>query len=198
MDSTRVDRWLWAVRLAKTRSAASALCKAGHVEVNGRSAKPSTPVTVGDRVTARIHRRDRIAVVQRVIDKRVGAAIAAECYDDHSPVEPAADRTGPTREPSHAATQGPVAPPNATVVASTSGAIATAEARPDAPPAELAAESEQKVPRSVAMSTIRPYENRDRDDVVRIWREVGWIDDSEREAGGLEALLDGGLALPYT
>jgi ribosome-associated heat shock protein Hsp15 len=91
MDSTRVDRWLWAARLAKTRSAASALCKGGHVEVNGRPAKPSTPVTVGDRVTARIHRRDRVAVVQRVIDTRVGAAIAADCYDDHSPIEPTGD-----------------------------------------------------------------------------------------------------------
>jgi predicted acetyltransferase len=45
------------------------------------------------------------------------------------------------------------------------------------------------------MNTIRRYENRDRDDIVRIWQEVGWIDDSEREARGLEALLDGGDAL---
>jgi ribosome-associated heat shock protein Hsp15 len=100
MDATRVDRWLWAVRLAKTRSDASALCKGGHVEVNGRPAKASTTVTVGDRLTARIHRRERVVEVTRVIDKRVGAAIAGECYDDHSPPEPA-------REPSSG--DGPVA-----------------------------------------------------------------------------------------
>ena len=91
MDATRVDRWLWAVRLAKTRSAATALCKGGHVEVNGRPAKASTAVTVGDRVTARIHQRERVIVVTRIIDKRVGATVAIECYDDHSPPEPARD-----------------------------------------------------------------------------------------------------------
>lgn len=88
MDSTRVDRWLWAVRLYKTRSDAGDACRGGHVRVNGRTAKPATQVRLGDRVEARIHRRDRIAEVTQVIDKRVGAAIASECYIDHSPPPP--------------------------------------------------------------------------------------------------------------
>jgi ribosome-associated heat shock protein Hsp15 len=88
MDTARVDRWLWAVRLCKTRSDASQACKAGHVRVNGRPAKPATSVRVGDRVEAHLHRRDRVAEVVRVIDKRVGAPIAAECYVDHSPPPP--------------------------------------------------------------------------------------------------------------
>jgi ribosome-associated heat shock protein Hsp15 len=88
MDSIRVDRWLWAVRLCRTRSMAAEACRGGHVRVNGRPAKPSSPVRVGDRVEARLNRRDRIAEVTRIIDKRVGAPIAAECYVDHSPPPP--------------------------------------------------------------------------------------------------------------
>lgn len=93
MESTRVDRYLWAIRLCKTRSEATDLCRGGHVEVNGRSAKPATPVSVGDRVEARVHGRPRVVEVTRVIDKRVGAPIAQECYVDHSPPVPEADRT---------------------------------------------------------------------------------------------------------
>jgi hypothetical protein len=47
-DSTRVDRWLWAVRLTKTRSDAAQACRGGHVRVNDRPAKPASPVKVGD------------------------------------------------------------------------------------------------------------------------------------------------------
>ena len=90
MDSTRVDRWLWAVRLYRTRSDAGQACRGGHVRVNGRTAKPATQVRIGDRVEARVNRRDRVAEVRKVIDKRVGAAIASECYIDRSPPPPAA------------------------------------------------------------------------------------------------------------
>lgn len=85
MDETRVDRWLWAVRVHKTRSAATDACRGGHVRVNGRPAKPATPVRVGDRVEATVGSRRRVLEVARVIDKRVGAPIAAECLVDHTP-----------------------------------------------------------------------------------------------------------------
>ena len=85
MESTRVDRWIWAVRLVKTRSLATDVCKGGHVKVNGASAKPATTVTPGDRVEARVHGRDRVLDVVEVIDKRVGAPVAERCYVDHSP-----------------------------------------------------------------------------------------------------------------
>jgi ribosome-associated heat shock protein Hsp15 len=93
MESTRVDRYLWAIRLCKTRSEATDLCRGGHVEVNGRSAKPATSVGIGDTIAARVHGRDRVVEVVRVIDTRVGAPIAAECYLDHSPPAPETDRT---------------------------------------------------------------------------------------------------------
>ncbi|MFL5642720.1 MAG: RNA-binding S4 domain-containing protein [Chloroflexota bacterium] len=84
-DATRVDRWLCAVRLVKTRPLATRLCEGGHVLVNGLSAKPSTKVRAGDRVEAFIADRERIVEVMRPIESRVGAAVAATCYVDHSP-----------------------------------------------------------------------------------------------------------------
>jgi ribosome-associated heat shock protein Hsp15 len=81
----RIDKWLHAVRITKTRSDATAACRGGHVRINGESAKPSSPVKVGDHVEARVGQRVRVVDVTEVITKRVGAAIAAECFDDHSP-----------------------------------------------------------------------------------------------------------------
>lgn len=91
MDAVRVDVWLWAVRLYKTRSLATAACRGGHVRVNRAPAKASTPVKTGDRVEAFIE-RERVLEVAAVIDKRVGAAIAANCLVDHSPPAPVVRR----------------------------------------------------------------------------------------------------------
>lgn len=95
MEGTRVDRWLWAVRLYKTRAQATAACGGGHVRVNGTVAKPATQVHVGDRVSARLHDRSRVLEVVRLIDKRVGAALAAECMIDHSPPPPPKEHRTP-------------------------------------------------------------------------------------------------------
>jgi ribosome-associated heat shock protein Hsp15 len=81
----RIDQWLHAVRLSATRSDAAAACRGGHVDINGKPAKPSSPVQQGDRVEAYLNQRRRIVVADHLISKRVGAAIAAECYSDHSP-----------------------------------------------------------------------------------------------------------------
>ena len=91
---TRIDRWLCAVRLAKTRPIATKLCEGGHVVVNGSPAKPSTKVRAGDRVEAFIADRERIVEVVRPIESRVGAIVAATCYVDHSP--PVVREVGPT------------------------------------------------------------------------------------------------------
>ncbi|MCX6463307.1 MAG: S4 domain-containing protein [Pseudonocardiales bacterium] len=88
MESTRLDRWLWAVRLTKTRPDAAAACRGGHVRVNDRPAKPATPVSPGDEVRARVHDRTRVVEVVRVIQKRVGAADAATCFIDRTPAPP--------------------------------------------------------------------------------------------------------------
>jgi len=90
---TRVDRWLCAVRIVKTRPLATRLCEGGHVLVNGLSAKPSTKIRAGDRVEAFVAYRTRILEVVRPIESRVGAPVAATCYVDHSP--PVVRQAGP-------------------------------------------------------------------------------------------------------
>ena len=86
--TVRVDKWLWAVRAHKTRTAATAACNAGRVRVNDEVAKPATRIDVGDTVESR--RADQVLVyrVTKLIEKRVGANAAAECYEDHSPPRP--------------------------------------------------------------------------------------------------------------
>jgi ribosome-associated heat shock protein Hsp15 len=87
-DSGRVDSWLWSVRVLKTRSAATAASKAGHVTVNDERAKPAQTVRVGDIVRVRLDGEERILQVARLISKRVGAPVAAECYVDLTPPKP--------------------------------------------------------------------------------------------------------------
>jgi ribosome-associated heat shock protein Hsp15 len=85
VTTVRVDAWTWSVRIYPTRSAAGAACRGGHVRVNGARVKPAHPVRVGDTVRAFTPAGERIVVVTAVLAKRVGAAIAAQCYEDHSP-----------------------------------------------------------------------------------------------------------------
>ena len=84
-DETRIDRWLCAVRLVKTRPLATRLCEGGRVLVNGSTAKPSTKVRAGDRVEALIVDRKRVVEVTLPIESRVGAPVAVTCYVDHTP-----------------------------------------------------------------------------------------------------------------
>lgn len=79
---------MWAVRLTKTRPDAAAACRGGHVRVNDRVAKPSTVVSPGDIVRARVGDNTRTVEVVRVIQKRVGAPDAVTCYLDRTPVSP--------------------------------------------------------------------------------------------------------------
>lgn len=81
----RVDSWLWAVRVYKTRSAATTACRAGHVRVNGEKAKAAQTVKPGDQLRVRISGFDRILIVRQTLTKRVGAPVAALAYDDRTP-----------------------------------------------------------------------------------------------------------------
>lgn len=83
--AVRLDKWLWGVRLYKTRTAATDACRAGHVKLNRMPAKPATLVKPGDNVEARVGPRLRLVEVTGLIEKRAGAAIAGSCYVDHSP-----------------------------------------------------------------------------------------------------------------
>ncbi|WP_223627771.1 RNA-binding S4 domain-containing protein [Microbacterium sp. EST19A] len=84
-DSARVDSWLWAVRVYKTRSAATTACRAGHVRVNGEKVKAAATIRVGDEVRIRISGFDRILGVRQILVKRVGAPVAALAFNDRTP-----------------------------------------------------------------------------------------------------------------
>ena len=83
------------MRLTKTRLAASGACRAGHVRVNGVRVKPAHAVRAGDEVRLRYEGRERVVVIQRIITKRVGAPVAAECYIDNSPPPPPREQVVP-------------------------------------------------------------------------------------------------------
>lgn len=81
----RLDAWLWGVRMYKTRSAATAACRAGHVRLNGQPTKASQAVRPGDTIRLRQPGRERILEVTGLLAKRVGAPEAVRHYIDHSP-----------------------------------------------------------------------------------------------------------------
>ncbi|PTM91711.1 RNA-binding S4 domain-containing protein [Streptomyces sp. VMFN-G11Ma] len=87
-ENVRIDSWIWAVRLIKTRSLGAAACKGGHVHVNGERVKPAHSVRIGDEVRVRQEGWERVVIVKRLIRKRVGAPVAAQCYVDNSPPPP--------------------------------------------------------------------------------------------------------------
>lgn len=84
----RLDVWVWAVRLAKTRSQATTAVKAGHVRVNGKPAKASQPVRVGDEVRARMHEHERVYRATGLPTKRGSAPEAAKHFEDLTPPPP--------------------------------------------------------------------------------------------------------------
>lgn len=85
MDAARVDSWLWAIRVYKTRSAATTACRAGHVRVNGDKVKAAQQIRIGDELRIRIAGFDRILFVRQLLVKRVGAPLAALAYEDRTP-----------------------------------------------------------------------------------------------------------------
>jgi ribosome-associated heat shock protein Hsp15 len=81
----RVDRWLWAVRLYKTRTQASAACGGGHVQVNGLPCKPARLVRPGDLIQARTGEVTRTVKVLAVLQSRVGAKLVGRYLEDLTP-----------------------------------------------------------------------------------------------------------------
>src|SRR6188768_3417693 len=95
---TRIDRWLAAARVFKSRSLAQEACEAGHVRINDAHAKPSQLVKIGDEVRAFSPRGPLVLLVKGLADKRLSAPLAQLLYDDHSPPPPAKEERGAVRE----------------------------------------------------------------------------------------------------
>ena len=97
-ERVRLDRWLFAARIFRSRSDAHQACSGGHVKLNGRSAKPAHPVGIGDQIAAVAPRGKVVLIVRRVSERRVSPSLARELYEDHSPPPPARDPELPQRE----------------------------------------------------------------------------------------------------
>jgi ribosome-associated heat shock protein Hsp15 len=78
----RIDRWLWCVRLYKTRALAAAAVSGGHVHLNGVRAKPARPVRPGDRLRLALGGLDRELTVRAIPSRRGPAPEARACYDE--------------------------------------------------------------------------------------------------------------------
>ena len=96
--SVRIDQWLWACRMFKTRSQATKACTAGHVTLDGDTAKASKKVEPGMRVEAQCPRGRVVLEVRALGDKRLSAPLARELYIDHTPPAPPKPPPVATRE----------------------------------------------------------------------------------------------------
>jgi ribosome-associated heat shock protein Hsp15 len=88
MDSVRIDRWLCATRLYKTRSLSQEACTGGLVKVNGAPVRPSHVVRRGDEIRAESPRGLVIWIVTDIAEKRLSAPEAQKLYEDRSPPPP--------------------------------------------------------------------------------------------------------------
>ncbi|HEY7471837.1 MAG TPA: RNA-binding S4 domain-containing protein [Gemmatimonadota bacterium] len=81
-ESVRIDRWLWAARMYKTRSLAAAAIEGGKVRLNDKRPKTGAPVRVGDSVRLRHGPIERTLIVERLAERRGPASEAATMYEE--------------------------------------------------------------------------------------------------------------------
>lgn len=81
-ETARIDKWLWAARIFKTRSIASDACKNGRVTIGGVNMKPSRSVKVGDVVSVKKPPITYSFKVLKTIEQRVGAKLIPEIYEN--------------------------------------------------------------------------------------------------------------------
>ena len=85
MAEARIDKWLWSVRIFKTRTIASEACKKGRVTINGAQAKPSKTVKEGDTVSVRKAPVTYTFRVLQAIENRVGAKLVPQMMENITP-----------------------------------------------------------------------------------------------------------------
>lgn len=86
-SEARIDKWLWAARVYKTRTLASDACKNGRITINGALAKPSRTVKVGDQVGVKKSPITYTFRVLQAIEKRVGTKLLPEVFENITPPE---------------------------------------------------------------------------------------------------------------
>ena len=108
-EPVRIDKWLWAARLVKTRPLAAEAVKGGRVHVNGRAAKPSKDVGPGDRlelttgpvkvtvlIKATAERRGQAALARQLYDETAESIAAGEAYSEQRRIEAASMAQAPS------------------------------------------------------------------------------------------------------
>ena len=96
LESVRLDKWLWAARVFKTRSLAAAACDGGKVDVNQQAAKPAKALRPGDLIRVSLSLgRHRVLRVALVGDRRGSASVARALFEDLTPPEPPRTRLAP-------------------------------------------------------------------------------------------------------
>lgn len=95
MDEVRIDKYLWSIRVYKTRTDATDACKGGKVRVNGADIKPSKAVKVGDTIVARKGPVAYTYKVVQLVDKRQGAKRVPEYAENLTPAEEIAKLRAP-------------------------------------------------------------------------------------------------------
>ncbi len=100
MDSVRVDRWLCAARVFRSRTQAAEACAGGHVKINDSNVKAHHALRVDDELRVQKSGLLKILEVKALADKRLSAPLARELYEDHSPPPPPREYRPetPTRE----------------------------------------------------------------------------------------------------
>ncbi|NTW25362.1 MAG: RNA-binding S4 domain-containing protein [Lentimicrobium sp.] len=86
-DELRIDKWLWAVRIYKTRTLAGDSCRAGKVKIDGIAVKPSRVLKLGDVMTVSIGPLTRTLKVKALIHNRVSAKLVPDSLEDLTPAE---------------------------------------------------------------------------------------------------------------
>ena len=87
MGEARIDKWLWAARIYKTRTIAAAACKKGQISLNGNQLKPSRMIKVGDVISVKKPPVTYSFLVKQTIEKRVGAKLIPEVLENVTPPE---------------------------------------------------------------------------------------------------------------
>ena len=87
MDGVRIDKWLWCVRLYKSRTLATEACEVGKVKISAHPAKPSRSVKIGDLITASTGNVTRTVKVLQLLEQRVGAPKVPQFMEDLTPPE---------------------------------------------------------------------------------------------------------------
>ncbi len=86
-NSARIDKWLWCVRLFKTRSLATRACRSGKIKIDNEDVKPSREISEGTIITIKSGAIEKTVKVKELLNKRVGAKLVDKFMEDLTPEE---------------------------------------------------------------------------------------------------------------